>query len=207
MSNSRTPAKDAGPNAGSGPVSALPPELAAILERAFEQRAEALRLCSGLPEEQLCRRPAPNRWSLAEVLVHLAMVSAQCLAPLDRAIDQARERQLFSSGPFKLGLIGRFFVWYVEPPPRVRLPAPETIVPILKTSAAEALAGYVRGQQDVLARMHPATGLNLNRARFKSPFGGYIGMDLLTFFTVYVGHERRHLWQMTKIRKEIEDAG
>jgi hypothetical protein len=32
-------------------------------------------------------------------------------------------------------------------------------------------------------------------------------MNLLEFFSVFNGHSRRHLWQATNVRRELQTAG
>jgi hypothetical protein len=181
--------------------------LVAALERIRQEAAEnesRLRsLADGLGEEALARRPAPTQWSIAEIFVHLRLTNEACLPAVDRTIETARRKNLLSDGPFRLGLMGRFFLWYVEPPPVIRLPAPKVLVPLLAGPASEALPRLLDSRRQVLERMEAANGLDLVRARFASPFASFVKMNLLAFFSVFTAHERRHLWQGENVRRAL----
>jgi len=162
------------------------------------------RLCEGLSPEELCWRPAPKSWSIAENLVHLRITTEVFAPAAERAIRAAREKDLLSQGPFPLGRMDRFFIWYVEPPPLMRLPAPKPLKPPLEESTAEgALQEFLDSQELMIRQIHSANGVDLRRARVISPIASYIRMSLLAFFKVHPGHERRHLWQMAKVREQL----
>lgn len=155
-------------------------------------------LCAGLSEEQLGWRPEPERWSIAENLIHLRTTAEVFLPTMDEAIEEATRKNLRSDGPFKLSLKGRLFCWYTEPPPKIRLPAPAPLRPLLKGPATEALPLFLESQRWVVQRLEAASGLDLNRARIRSPLAKFITMDLLTLFSVCVTHGR-HIWQARNI--------
>ena len=113
----------------------------------------------------------------------------------------------WSDGPFRLGLIGKFYVWYVEPPPRLRLSAPKPLVPLLEGPASNALPRFLHSQELMKQRFENANGIDLRRTRIASPFASYIKMDLLTLFSVFTGHERRHIWQASNVRHLLSRPG
>lgn len=181
----------------------LAAELANIRQEIAALDAQAAGLCAGLSEAQLGWRPEPGRWSIAENLWHLRTTSRVFAPAADRAIEEARQKKLFSPGPFRLTRMGRFFVWWVEPPPVVRLPAPKPLRPQVEGPAGDALAAFLESQQWMLQRIEAASGLDLNRARVISPIASYIRMDLLALFCVFAGHGRRHLWQAGNVRRQL----
>lgn len=182
--------------------------LSAALERilgeaeANEKQFETL--VAGLGEEDLARRPRLKSWSIAEILIHLRLTNEACLPAIDRAMEEARREGLLSDGPFRLSRMGRFFVWYVVPPPVIRLPAPRVLRPLLEGRASEALPQLLASRRAVLERMKMAERIDLVRARFVSPFASVVKMDLLSVFSVFTAHERRHLWQGENVRKAFE---
>ena len=68
-------------------------------------------LVADLSPEQLLWKPRPESWCIRDNLVHLRLTVDRCLPSVDRAIGEARTRHWFSDGPFKAGMMGRFFVW------------------------------------------------------------------------------------------------
>jgi len=181
----------------------LVPELEKLRQEAEAASAQARSLCEGLAEEQLGWREKPGRWSIAENLIHLETTTQVMLPNLDRAIDDARCRGLLSNGPFRLGLLGKFYLWYVEPPPPIRLPAPPMLRPLLEGPALEALPRFLRSQELMLERLERANGIDIARARFISPMASYIRMSLYALFAVFTAHERRHLWQAGNVRRQL----
>lgn len=167
--------------------------------------AEAARLCEGLGEQQLAWRPAPNQWSIAENLVHLNLTTQTFLPSVERAIGKARPTG--ATGPFELGLKGALFIWYTEPPPKFRVPAPKMIRPLLQGPANEALPQFLRSQEAALRKVDAARGLDCANVRFRSPLSSIVSMNLITFFAVLTGHQRRHLWQARNVREALRAAG
>src|SRR5512141_2248698 len=94
-----------------------------IRDEIAKVNAGAQTLCAGLTEEELIWRPHPGKWSIAENLVHLNLTTQIFLPTVDRAIETSL-RDGSAPGPFELGVLGRLFVWYVEPPPKIKAPAP-----------------------------------------------------------------------------------
>jgi hypothetical protein len=55
----------------------------------------------------------------------------------------------------------------------------------------------------VVKRLEAANGLDLGRVKFVSPLASVLKMNLLAPFAVIAAHQRRHLWQGWRTRKEI----
>lgn len=184
----------------------MPPvaELEKIRQEVEAINTRVAALCEGLTEDELAWRPAAKRWSIAENWIHLRTTTQTFLPPVDSAIAQAKERKLYGRGPFRLGLMGRFYVWYVEPPVTIRLPSPPPLRPQLEGPPREALPQFLESQGWMLQRLEAADGLDLGRARVTSPLASFVRMNLLAFFCVFTGHQRRHLWQAANVRRKLE---
>jgi hypothetical protein len=178
-------------------------QLERIKGEAAANRAVVQELCAGLTDEKLTWREAPSRWSIAENLVHLAKTVELCTPALEKAIGDARREGKLSEGPFEQGVMGKIFVWYVEPPPKIKLPAPKSLLPKFEGSGAESVQAYLSSQDFILSKLEAADGVDLRKASFKSPFASFVKMDLLALFSVWTAHERRHIEQMKKARKNL----
>jgi len=187
------------------PTGKLAPELEKLRREIEAINSEAAVLCDGLSEEELAWRPAPERWSIAENLIHLRATARVFLPSADQAIESARQRGLYGPGPFRPGLMDRIFVWYVEPPPWIKLPAPKPLRPLLEGPAAQALPEFLESQRQMEERLEAANGLDLKKARVVSPLAKWIRMSLLGFFGVFTGHDRRHLYQATQVRLLLDE--
>lgn len=179
----------------------LASELESILQQVRAINAQAGQLVHGLADADLAWRAEPGRWSIAENLLHLEITTKAFLPSVDQAIERASRLGLRGDGPFRLGGLDRIFVWWVEPPPVIRLPAPKPLRPLLEGPASEVLPRFLQAQEMMIERVHAANGLHLIKATVVSPLARYVRMSLLGFFSVFTGHERRHLWQATKVRE------
>jgi hypothetical protein len=181
------------------------PQLLQIEAELFAGSARAEKLCSGLDESELAWRPSTRGWSVAECLEHLTVTTAVFLPGLDEAIERAQAKRQVSCGPYELGRWGRLLVWYVEPPPAIRLPAPRPLRPTLQGAVTEVLPRFLRSQNEILDRLPQLEGIDLARATYISPIARYIRMNLLAFLRVHTAHERRHLWQAERVVAAIPD--
>lgn len=182
---------------------ALVAELESIRQQTDAISARAVELSAGLSEQQLAWRPGPSSWCIAENLLHLDRTTQIFLPLIDRAIEQARRDGRLSNGPFHLGMMGKFYVWYVEPPPHIRLSAPKPLVPLLEGLASDALPRFLNSQELMKQRLENANGINIVSARITSPFASFVKMSLFALLSVFTGHERRHIWQASNVRAQL----
>jgi len=182
---------------------ALVAELEKIRQEVEAINAQVLALCAGLSEEDLAWRMEPGQWSIGEVLAHLQLTNHALLPSVDQAIEEARRRKLYSKGPFRLSIIGRLSLWLIEPPPRIKFPAPKQLRPLLKGPARDALPQFLESQQLVMQRVEASSGLDLARARVVPPVYSFVRTNLLALFTLFTCHERCHLWQASNVRRHL----
>ena len=179
------------------------PELLDFRAELGAASARARTICEGLGERALGWRPGPKSWSIAECLRHLEVTTDVFLPGIDAALERARRRGQLGDGPFRLNLWGRLLVWYVEPPPPIRLPAPKPLRPVLSGTPGEALPRFLGSQELLSAKLVELEGIDLERATYVSPIARYIRMSLLAFLKVHTAHERRHLWQAERVRAAL----
>jgi hypothetical protein len=124
--------------------------------------------------------------------------------PAERALTQGRRRRR----PARPGLIGRWFVWSLEPPvnPRLKGRAPEAIRPRPGPSLADAQAQFLASHAEVRAFLRRYAGTDLAGVRFANPFVRGVRFSLATGLHVIAAHERRHLWQARRVRHAAESA-
>lgn len=173
---------------------------------AAERQVEAL--VAGLSDEQGTRRPEVGGWSVAQCLDHLATGNLLYLRAMQEAANRARMRGKRRWRPARPGWVGRLFVGLLEPPPKwwSKLKAPRKIRPRAAPPLAETIATFLATQADVRAFLRANADLDLAGIRFQNPFVHGIFFSLATGLHVIVAHERRHLWQASRVRRAIERA-
>lgn len=175
-------------------------ELQGYLTQIEKIKADARSLVAGLSEEQLSRRPAPGRWSIIECLAHLNTSDRFVLPTLDAAIAEGRQRGLTGSGPFRYGWFSRQIVRSMEPPVRWRMRTKTFLEPSEHPAIAATLSDFFVVRDELAARLRQADGLDLKRAKIRSPVARWLVMPLGAYFAFLITHERRHLWQARKVR-------
>ncbi|HSN68328.1 MAG TPA: DinB family protein [Thermoanaerobaculia bacterium] len=179
----------------------LPPPLISLLAQFEAATAEASALAGSTTEEAFTTRLDAKRWSAADCLAHLSATNERYVRRLERIIAEARPSD---SPRYVPTLVGRLFKAQMEPPVRLRLPAPKVFVPPgAIRSRAEVLAEFQESQARIARAIESAAALDFSRVKMRSPASRFLRMNLWDAFQVIVAHERRHLWQA---RRAIEGS-
>ena len=183
----------------------VPPEIAALLN-ALDANAQAARkVVEGLSEEDGRWRPAPQAWSVAECLDHLAVANRVYLEAMREPAERARVAGRLRRAPALPGFLGRLFVNSLEPPAksRTKRKAPGKIRPRESPGLRDAFDAFIASQEPVRAFLRTYANLDLVGVRFQNPFIGVIYFSLATGLHVIPAHERRHLWQAQQVRARL----
>jgi hypothetical protein len=159
-------------------------------------------LIGHLTDQQFNWRPAPNKWSIAECFDHLNRTAAVFVPTIESTIAEARRRGLEAPGPFTHSLLERMFARVNEPPPRFRARAPRKLAPGQSTPLAPTLDAFMNWQTKMGDCIVRAEGVDLRRARAKSPVLPLFTWSLGAMFAIMLSHERRHIWQARQVRNE-----
>src|SRR6476620_3981286 len=167
-------------------------------------RAEAL--VSGLTPAQLTKRPHPGKWSIAECIVHLNVTAAVVQSLMEKAIARGKRNNTLGTGPFDIGPKGRLLVWFAEPPPKIRIPAPRNIRPPARIDdPLKLLPQFLKAQDEWERLIKEAAGLHqakLKIAPLLSPFRARLSPAVPWM----LAHQRRHLWQAENVKRQILSA-
>lgn len=178
-----------------------PAEILALEEALNAAEREARALASGLTEEQGAWRSGPGSWSVAECLDHLAVANRVYLRAMQPAADRALAEGRRRRGPARPGLIGGWFVRSLEPPVKTRGKAPQTIRPRTAPALADAVDQFLASQEQVRTFLRKYAHIDLAGVRFPNPFIRGVRFSLATGLHVIAAHERRHLWQASRVRE------
>jgi hypothetical protein len=176
-------------------------ELESYQDQLLSIRQDATGLMSGLSDVQFNWQPEPGRWSMAGCFDHLNLSAAQLFIPrIDKAIAIARAEDLKSNGPFAYSAFERWCVRTNDAPPRMRYKAPRRVRPAAGKPLDQVRADFLRWQDELGRRIQESDGLDLRRAKYKSPIP-LVKWSLGAFFQLMLAHERRHVWQARQVRQ------
>lgn len=177
----------------------LAPELDAF-RLSFEQVADdADALAGALTDQQFNWPPPSGGWSIAQCIEHLNVTARMYLPNLDEGIAEAIRRGLYGEGPFRYNWFGRKFVESQEPPVKRRFKAAKAFAPSPSRPRQEAMAAFRAYQVQFVDRLRQANGLDLSRARVRSPAFTWLRLPLGSGFALMIAHERRHLLQARNV--------
>jgi hypothetical protein len=176
------------------------PDLDIYLEQIRYIRQDVAAIVANLDDAQFTWRPAADRWSIGECFEHLNLTAAAYVPAIDATIADARSRNLCSEGPFAYPMLERLFVAWSEPPVRRRGKAFKRYRPTPRLSRQAVMDAFSGWQDRLSERIHSADGLDLRRARRRSPILPIMKWSLGTMFALVLTHERRHIWQARQVR-------
>lgn len=178
----------------SGPL-ALTPEIDDFRKQFEAIATEADALVEPLTDAQFAWKPNPHAWSVGDCLEHMNATARSYLPSIDEGIATAIRNGAYAEGPFQYNVIGRMVTKLIEPPARLRMKAAADKQPGPQRPKRETLAGFRAYQVQYVDRLRQANGIDLARARARSPLATWIPIPLGSAFAVMVAHERRHLRQ------------
>ena len=183
----------------------LHPQLEEIKVQLDAASQKAVSIANNLSFEQLIERPKPDKWSIAECLVHLNLSSEAEIDVLDVAYESMPEKQTVTEKQFKMDLLGRFLKWSLEPPPMSlsKMKTTQMFQPIDIKSPDEVLPEFLAWQEKLKTKVDMINGLSLDEIKVVSPFNRRIKYNLFSFFHILLAHERRHLRQAEKVKKKV----
>lgn len=166
----------------------------AQLRRELEEITGKIRsLVETLDDEQLHRRPTPHSWSVAECVEHLSVTADKYVKRARRAIDVGPPPAAGRVG--KRSLIARMFIGLLEPPSKIRMPAPPPLAPQAALPRVELLAHFDSSHGALLGIIDETDTIDRTRLKVMSPASKYVKFSVYDMFPILAAHARRHLWQ------------
>lgn len=172
---------------------------------AKKNNEQARSLAGELSETQLSWTSAPDRWSVAQCLDHLAATSKAFEPYLSAAINRGRDKWPVPSPiPYRPSLVGGWLIKQVVPEATRKVPSPKVFRPSQSPVIENVLEKFLRQQAEFLRFVWEADGLDYNRTRLRSPVTPLMRYSVADAFVVTVVHGWRHLAQAQRM---IETPG
>jgi hypothetical protein len=156
---------------------------------------------SKLSAEQFNWRPAEGKWSVAECIDHLALVTGLMLEQAKPVLEKARAAGMTGQGPYRYGMMGGWFVKMMEQPGKRPMPSPKNFAPGSHLRQAEVLARYESVMRDFAETMEASYALPLDKlkARSAAEGGGWLKFNIAAWYAASLAHNRRHLAQAKRV--------
>lgn len=175
--------------------------IATIVSEAEKNSATASDLVRGLSEQQLNWKPDAKQWSIAQCLEHLAITSRQFNSYFKQLIESARLKWPTKGAiPYRPSLVGGWLIKQVVPETTRKVPAPKVFKPSDSSSIPDALALFLKQQEEFVRFVRESEGVDYNRARLRSPVTPLMRYSLADAFVVTIVHGYRHLAQANRVK-------
>jgi len=160
------------------------------LEQTRDGVADAVK---GLSEAQLKFKPGPDRWSVAEVLEHIALVEDGLFQNVTNKVMKAPAGAA-DRDPTKLDSL----VLAALPDRSHKAKAPPEFVPTGRWTANEALDHFVKARQNTIEFLQSTPDLRAHVA--ESPLGQ--PLDAYEWILFIGGHSARHTKQILEVKAD-----
>ena len=171
--------------------------IATSWERLTTRRDRILAEFTPWPDEQLRQRPAPEAWSVIEVIEHLLLTEKLTFAGVRK--NRGAAIPITLRDRVRAGLV----LGVMLLPTRVRIP--KGVTALAPSHADQALSRFVEGWETERRQMREylatLSGKDLTEGVFKHPVGGWVTVrGTLIFLESHLLH---HGYQLRRIRKDI----
>lgn len=191
MSFERSPARDI-----------MHRRLAELVKYLDAARATLLDSAAAVPSDRFAERPAPERWSAAEVMEHLARVETSCARVIAKRAAEARRNggAAESEDSSVLDVLDHLPLTDRTK----RLEAPELVAPAGGWTRVQAMDALTTSRAELMHAVAEAEGLALGSIRFTHARLGEL--DLYQWILFVGKHEERHSQQIQEIAAQLGAA-
>src|SRR5437667_6385207 len=131
---------------------------------------DAKQLVAGLSEAQLNWKPAADRWSIAQCLVHLAIATEKFGPYVTAAIARGREKwPVTNAVPYRPTRIGGWLVKQLLPETTRKVSARKIFRPTESDTIHDAPVRFLKAQDGFLRFVREAKGIDYNKSKLRSP--------------------------------------
>ncbi|MGH7602888.1 MAG: DinB family protein [Gemmatimonadaceae bacterium] len=176
--------------------------LAEVMDFLEEKRRDLLRSFDGAHADRLGRRPAPDRWSVAQVLDHLRTVESGIARLITKRVTQAKATGLGTEKSTESAM-PTFDKYRDLIENQGTMQSPSRVMPRADVDINEAISGLETSRADLRAAVSAADGLSLGEIKHTHPILGEL--DLYQWLIFVGSHEVRHRKQIERTLKSIPE--
>ncbi|MES1213991.1 MAG: DinB family protein [Bacteroidota bacterium] len=157
--------------------------------------------------EILLKRPAPDKWSVAQVLEHMNSYSRYYLPAIEKSLQADKP----AKEKFNPGLLGNYFTNLMKPGVDGKIGnkmnAPKNHRPSADIDIKPTLDNFLEQQQKLLKLLELAKQKDIGGMRTPISISRFIKLKVGDTFRFFIAHEQRHFLQignaLTTLREPI----
>jgi hypothetical protein len=163
------------------------------LQRLDTVHEKLLVAVSTLPQAIYSERPAPDQWSVGEIVHHLALVEGRVIKELEAALARP---------PQRVGFLRRLLPTAIVSSRLVRVKSPRAVTPLDAPARDEGVGNLNHTRLNLKALCATHGRERFRQLIFKHPFLGEIDGVATVSFVGY--HELRHYKQIREVLRKLD---
>jgi len=180
--------------------SQLHPRIHELIEYLAEHRRLLHEAITSVPPSLRENKPAPDRWSVAEVIEHLSIVESRVAALLTRKVTAARANGV-GPDPDTSSVVSTYVRPEAVADRTTRIPAPELVQPTGRIEANAGTAALAEAHAAMVASLRNANGVSLEGLMATHPAFGPLNMYHWVIMVAL--HDDRHAAQIREIGQSL----
>ncbi|WP_375436440.1 DinB family protein [uncultured Hymenobacter sp.] len=153
-----------------------------------------------LTDDQLNRRPSPDKWSVGQCLEHLNIIGGRYLPLITHKIQQAQERGSTPAETVQHGFIGRKMTEAMRTPPSQKaMKAPQQYAPSGARLPRTVVEVFSRQLDELEGVLKHARRVNANTIRIPNPIIPLLYPRLTDVVEMLIEHIKRHVIQAERV--------
>ena len=160
-----------------------------------------------LSEEDLTWKPAPDKWSIAECLQHIIIANSIYIKDIEKRLQKAEVKTI--EYPIRFSIIGRLFLYAVDPKYTWKVPAPKIFKPTNGNKVEdgkETLADFLNLQKDIVQTARKACAYDHQHVPTYSPLSKLLRFNVGEQLYIMMRHTLRHLNQAKRVKVQIHKS-
>lgn len=158
-----------------------------------------------LDKSTILKQPAPDKWSVVQVLEHLNAYNRYYLKEISKVISNKSKPKLVYKG----GWFGDYFTKMMQPRAegliKNKMKAPKDYWFDPQLDAEKVLSDFIAGQRQLLEYLDKSNGLNIGQTRVPISISKFIKLKLGDTFRFLIAHQQRHFIQIENTLTQIRD--
>ena len=187
-----------------GQSSQLHPRIQELVEYLTEHRRRLEDAVASVPPSLRERKPAPDRWSVSEVVEHLSIVEHGVAALLARKVTAARANGV-GPDPVTSSVVSTYDRPDAVVDRSVRISAPAAVQPTGSVGATAGTEALAEAHAAMMSSLHDANGVNLEGLMATHPALGPLNM--YHWVIALALHDDRHAAQIREIGQSVAAHG
>lgn len=181
-------------------------ELLEQLQADVRQLVLSANYLKSIDPEILMQQPAPNKWSVVEILEHLNSYGRYYLLAIERSLQKEKPVAEF----FKPGWLGNYFTKLMKPVENGtvtnKMQSPKDHRPGKNLDIFPVLNAFLEQQQYLLDLLELAKAKNIGSIRTPISISRFIQLKVGDTFRFLIAHEQRHFVQINNTMAMVKQA-